>query len=151
MSEGGDSEESVLVRRRVLAIPRERVFAAWLDPESLAQWMRPRDGSTATVELDARVGGKFRIVMNHGGAGTEHSGEYLVIDPPSRLSFTWSSVNTEFRPTVVTVEFRVHGQGTELILTHRGLPSSKIDAHRNGWAQILQKLDEALERVPDED
>ncbi len=73
-----DQTGDTLVVRRVLAIAREKVFAAWLDPASLAQWMRPGAVSHATVEVDPRVGGKFRIVMHRGrsdGGDVEHWGE----------------------------------------------------------------------------
>jgi uncharacterized protein YndB with AHSA1/START domain len=133
-----------LVVRRVIPVPRERVFAAWLDPASLAQWMCPGDVTSATVDVDARVGGTFRIVMAHGRGDTDHRGEYLVIEPPSLLSFTWISANTERLGTVVTVEFLQRGSGTELVLTHRRLPPTKVDAHRQGWTDIVRKLGETL-------
>jgi len=47
----------------VLRVPRERVFAAWLDPAFMARWMCPGDTPSATVELDPRVGGTFWIVI----------------------------------------------------------------------------------------
>jgi uncharacterized protein YndB with AHSA1/START domain len=82
--------EDVLVIRRLLPARREDVFAAWLDPVSLSQWMCPGEVERATVEVDPRVGGKFRIVMWRPRAeGAEHWGEYLAIQPPSLLSFTW--------------------------------------------------------------
>jgi uncharacterized protein YndB with AHSA1/START domain len=137
----------VLVVRRWLPVPRERVFAAWLDPASLAEWMRPGDTIRATVAVDPRVGGEFRIVMSHDHGDHEHRGEYLAIDPPSLLSFTWISSATDDRRTVVTVEFHEHDGGTELILTHRRLPDARIEAHRMGWTDIVRKLDEAL-RLP---
>ena len=76
----------------------------------------------STVALDPRVGGSFRILM-HGGDGEcfNHRGEYLVIEPPSLLSFTWISEGTDDKPTVVTIEFLERGTGTELVLTHRRL------------------------------
>jgi uncharacterized protein YndB with AHSA1/START domain len=135
---------NVLVVRRLIAALREEVFAAWLDPASLRQWMRPGDFTEASVEVDARVGGKFRIVMMRGREGEEHWGEYLVIEPPSRLSFTWTSAHTDRRATVVTIEFLERGDSTELILTHRGLPAAQIDSHRNGWTAIVTKLGAAL-------
>ncbi|HET8834011.1 MAG TPA: SRPBCC domain-containing protein [Gemmatimonadales bacterium] len=140
----GDTAPVLVVRRRI-AVPRERVFAAWLDSESLAQWMRPGDSTTATVTVDPRVGGGFRIVMDgptHGAV--EHHGEYLVIDPPSLLSFTWISRPTEHRATVVTIEFEERGSETELILTHRGLPAKALEGHRNGWTDVVRLLDEVL-------
>jgi uncharacterized protein YndB with AHSA1/START domain len=133
-----------IVVRRVIPVPHERVFAAWLDPASLAQWMCPGDVTGAAVDIDARVGGTFRIVMAHGGGDTDHWGEYLVIERPSLLSFTWISANTERLGTVVTVEFLERDGSTELVLTHRRLPPAKVDAHRKGWTDIVRKLGETL-------
>lgn len=135
-SDGGE----VLVVRRVLAAPRERVFAAWLDPESLAQWMRPDSVATTVVEVDPRVGGRFRIAMQRVDGEVEHRGEYLAIDPPRRLEFTWISAYTDTRTTVVTVELHEREGGTELVLTHRRLPASRVDAHRQGWTDIVRNL-----------
>jgi len=138
-----DSPQDTLVVRRVLPVSRERVFAAWLDPVSMAQWMLPGETTEAFVEIDARVGGNFRIVMRHGRRGNqdyEHRGEYLVIQPPSLLSFTWISAATDHRSTVVTVELLERGADTELILTHRRLPPEKLEAHRLGWTDIVRDL-----------
>ena len=142
-----DQPGDALVVRRILPVAREQVFAAWLDPTSLAQWMRPEDVTHATVEVDARVGGKFRILMHRSpGAGgdVEHWGEYLAIEPPARLSFTWISVHTDLRPSVVTVELSEHGSGTELTLTHHQLPPTQVESHRKGWTDILRRLSATL-------
>jgi len=138
----------VLVVRRQIAVPRERVFEAWLDSESLAHWMRPADFTHATVTVDPRVGGGFRIVMEGrtDGVDYEHRGEYLAIEPPSLLSFTWISKATDYEPTVVTIEFHERGTGTELVLTHRRLAPKAVEAHRQGWTDIVRLLDEALTR-----
>jgi uncharacterized protein YndB with AHSA1/START domain len=123
------------------------VFDAWLDSESMAHWMRPGDCSHATVTVDARVGGGFRIVMDgptHGAV--EHHGEYLAIEPPSRLSFTWISKHTDNRPTVVTIEFHERESGTELVLTHRRLPPPEVENHRWGWTEIMRVLEETLSK-----
>ncbi len=143
-----DGSADALVVRRLLAAPPERVFAAWLDPASLAEWMCPGSVASATAEVDPRVGGTFRITMQHGQGVEEHWGEYLAIEPPSRLAFTWISALTERRPTVVTVDLRARGAGTELILTHRRLPPTQVDAHRTGWTDIVRKLDETLSAEP---
>jgi len=139
MTSIGDSAEPLVVRR-LIPVPREQVFAAWLDPVSLAQWMCPGSVTGATVEVDPRVGGQFRIVMHHGQGDEEHRGAYLVIEPPSLLSFTWISAHTDHRSTVVTVELKEQGKGTELILTHRRLPPAEVDAHKRGWTDIVRKL-----------
>lgn len=137
-------ETNALVVRRVLRVPRERVFAAWLDPALMTRWMCPGDTHSASVELDPRVGGKFRIVMHHGRGDAEHWGEFLAIEPPARLSFTWISASTLRQPTLVTVELFERGVETELVLTHRRLPPDKVEAHRKGWTDIVAKLEEVL-------
>ena len=143
-----DEAAPVLVVRRQIAVPRERVFEAWLDSESLAHWMRPGNFNHATVTVDPRVGGGFRIVMEGrtDGGDYEHRGEYLAIEPPSLLSFTWISNATGHKPTVVTIEFHERGTGTELVLTHRRLAPKAVEAHREGWTDVVRLLDEALTR-----
>jgi uncharacterized protein YndB with AHSA1/START domain len=140
-----DPSAPILVVRRRIEVPRERVFQAWLDSESLAQWMRPGDTTHTTVTVDPRVGGGFRIVMEgRPEGGVEHRGEYLAIEPPSLLSFTWDSRHTGAGRSVVTIEFHERGSGTELVLTHRGLPPTAIEPHRQGWTDIVRLLDDAL-------
>ena len=87
-----------VVVRRFLPVPRERAFAAWLDPASVVRWMLPVDVTHATVELDPRVVGRFRIVMEHGGGDADHWGEYVNIDAQLMLVFTWISDATDRLP-----------------------------------------------------
>jgi uncharacterized protein YndB with AHSA1/START domain len=137
---GAESGET-LVLRRIIPLPRERVFQAWLDPASLAQWMRPGGATDATAEVDPKVGGRFRIVMIEGAKRFEHTGEYRVINPPERLEFTWISQATDHQPTVVTIDFLERSGATELVLTHRRLPPKQVESHRRGWTDILQLLE----------
>ena len=138
MSQAGEP----LVLRRTIPISRQRVFDAWLDPVRLARFMRPGSTTRSTAEVDPRVGGRFRIVMHHAGdpGGTEHTGEYLLIDRPRKLAFTWRSVNTDDRVTTVTIEFFDRDGKTEVVLTHEQLPPGQVDSHRKGWADILAAL-----------
>lgn len=145
MSGDGGSTADQLVVRRHIAAPREAVFAAWLDPQSLATWMCPGEAKS-TAELTPVVGGSFRIVMEHGGERVEHTGTYLTIDRPARLSFTWISPYTDMLPSVVTVELDARGEGTDLVLTHERLPARHVDAHRKGWGEMLEKLDRLCAR-----
>jgi uncharacterized protein YndB with AHSA1/START domain len=128
--------------RRVIPCPVEEVFAAWLTPESMEQWICP-GGAGARVTLDPRAGGRFRIEMlGHQGEVWDHEGEYLEIDPPRRLSFTWISEGCGAPlGAIVTVEFKDLGGETEVILVHAGFPSAKgRDDHAIGWAEILSQL-----------
>ena len=140
-----NSTEPVLVVRREIAAPRERVFDAWLDSEAMAHWMRADTFDDSIVTVDPRVGGGFRVVMvPKNRERVEHWGEYLRIEPPSLLSFTWISKNTDRLPTAVTIEFHERDNGTELVLTHRGLPAKAINGHRQGWTEILESLEHRL-------
>jgi uncharacterized protein YndB with AHSA1/START domain len=143
MSRSRESSETLVVRR-VIPVSRERVFQAWLDPKSLVQWMRPGGMTDATADVDAQVGGKFRIVMIEGAKRYEHTGEYLAIDPPRRLEFTWISDATDHQSTVVTIDFLERDRGTELVLTHRRLPPKQVESHRGGWTDIFQLLEKRL-------
>jgi uncharacterized protein YndB with AHSA1/START domain len=130
-----------LVVRRVIPAPREEVFAAWVDPESLRHWMCPGDVLTAEAHLDPRVGGAYRIVMKSPTREYDHTGEYLVVDPPSKLVFTWTSTGTDNRPTLVTIDLTARGDGCELVLTHERFPSAEtMQRHKGGWGQIVERL-----------
>jgi uncharacterized protein YndB with AHSA1/START domain len=96
------------------------------------------------VEVDVRVGGRFAVVMVGDGIRLRHTGEYLTIDPPNRLSFTWISPYTGDRPSVVTVELERSDDGTLIVLTHERLPAAQVDPHGRGWSSILEQLAAAL-------
>jgi uncharacterized protein YndB with AHSA1/START domain len=130
---------------KVLSAPPDVVFDHWIDARGLAAWMRAGAATRAEAELDARVGGRFRIVMKDAEAEHEHTGEYLVLDRPRKLVFTWISKATGWARTTVTVELRSLGNDrTELTLTHEGLPESALPGHRSGWGDIAEKLERAV-------
>jgi uncharacterized protein YndB with AHSA1/START domain len=99
---------------------------------------------SAAAEVDLRVGGRFRVVMTGEGRELEHTGEYLEVDPPRRLVFTWRSPYTGEEPSVVTVTLRPRGEGTELALTHERLPADQVDPHAGGWGRMLERLGDVL-------
>jgi uncharacterized protein YndB with AHSA1/START domain len=137
--------ESLTLERTIAASP-QTVFDAWLDPEVLARFMKPAPGAgVARVEVDARVGGSFLIVMKVGEQEIPHSGEYLAIDRYRRLAFTWVS-DVAGRGSRVELLFEAVGtDATRLVLRHEGLPSeSARTAHHGGWEHILGTLVLAL-------
>ncbi len=133
--------DNKLVIRRLIDAPREEIFAAWLDPESIRQWMCPGDVTSAEAQIDPRVGGRFRIVMRMPQEDCDHTGEYTIMERPSKLAFTWISKNTDHQPTLVTIELFDRGGRTELVLTHDRFPRKEaVEAHRRGWGAIVEKL-----------
>ncbi|MDB6165788.1 MAG: Activator of Hsp90 ATPase 1 family protein [Lacunisphaera sp.] len=90
-----------IINTRLLAAPRERVFAAFSDPAQLAQWWGPK-GFTATVhEFDFRPGGQWRVTL-HGPDGTDYPNdkEFLEISPPERIVFLHRQTGHDFRMTM---------------------------------------------------
>lgn len=136
-----------IIVERLIAASVDDVFAAWGDVDSLSAWMCPAETiSGASVETDFRVGGKFSIVM-HGDEGDyQQVGEYLEIDPPKRLVFTWVSpwAPEAEQETRVTVSLDPAGEGkTRLRLVHEDI-TAWYDNHEQGWAKIASELDNRL-------
>jgi uncharacterized protein YndB with AHSA1/START domain len=127
---------------RLLAASRERVYAAWIEPALLGKWMAPR--GHAEVSLDPRVGGALHVVMADAGVRIEHHGEFLELDPPRRLRFTWMSPYTGSEPSVVTVELSAEGDRTRLVLLHERLPADTAASHAGGWSAIVDRLADVL-------
>jgi uncharacterized protein YndB with AHSA1/START domain len=130
-----------VVVSKVMPVSREEVFDAWLDGEGMGRWMCPGTVGRSEATLDARVGGGFRILMKAAEAEYVHTGEFLVLDRPSKLQFTWFSPGTDQQETLVTVELHERGEHCEVVLTHERFPREDAAArHQKGWGEILDKL-----------
>ena len=137
---------AAVVVRRTIAASAEDLFDAWLDPQALAQWMRPGTINSTLARVEPRVGGAYEITMQGQSGPIVHQGVYRTIDRPKRLVFTWISGPTENKETLVTVDFVRLDQRTEVIVTHEQLPESAMPSHRNGWTSGLERLDEACQK-----
>ncbi len=118
----------------------ERVFSAWTDPEQLvAWWGDDQTYRTTGWESDLRVGGKW-IARGKGVDGRTFSveGEYLQVDRPKQLTFTWKPSWSEEAGTVVELEFKPTAAGTRLTVRHSGFTSDQtFESHRNGWPRVM--------------
>lgn len=140
MERTADGRHRVQVRRR-MPVPREVVYEAWIDPEGLREWMCPGDIISAQATLDVRVGGSFRITMRSKERVHEHVGIYQVVDPPAKLSFTWSGLDNPNEITLVTVEFTARGDESELIITHERLTMADVaQRYEMGWGTVATKF-----------
>jgi uncharacterized protein YndB with AHSA1/START domain len=139
-----DGRYRIQVRRRI-PVPREVVYEAWTDPEGLREWMCPGDIIAAEATLDVRVGGTFRITMRSKEEVHVHVGTYQIVEPPVRLSFTWSGLDNPNEITLVTVEFISHGGESELVITHeRFTNADSAQRYEMGWGTIARKFAEYL-------
>ena len=128
---------------KTIAAPADKLFDAWLDPEKLATFMLPKPGMPQPeVKMDARVGGRFDILMDTGESKIPHHGEYIEIDRPRRLVFSWNSPFSA-EGSEVTIEFTENSPNeTEITLTHIKFPSEESrNNHEAGWGNILSSLE----------
>ena len=131
------------ITKLVPASPEE-VFAAWTNPDHLKRWIAPM--GTATVPLlEPRVGGRYRIDMHGENDTYVHEGEYLELNAPRRLVFTWISDGTEQQASLVTIDLAASDGGTLLILKHEKLPTEQsAEKHQGGWTAIAENLAKVL-------
>jgi uncharacterized protein YndB with AHSA1/START domain len=133
--------ETIRVRKLVPA-PKERVFRAWTDPSEVKRWWNIGEGwKTSFVDMDLRVGGRFKV-GNQPAAGDVLliTGEFLVVQPPDKLVYTWRFEAPKPEDSVVTVEFRGLGDETEVFLTHEHSSKEMGPSAVAGWNSALQSL-----------
>jgi uncharacterized protein YndB with AHSA1/START domain len=129
---------------RILPARPERVYDAWLDERSLREFMCPAPGQATEVALDARVGGALRVVMTFPDREVEITGQFVALDRPERLSFTWHTSWGE-RPSVVTVLLSPHGQDqTRMTIIHSRQPAALVPNYQSGWSSIAERLADRL-------
>ena len=124
----------------------EEVFDAWLDPSRARRFLFTTDHSEVIdCEIEARVGGDFRIIDHrHEEGDVDHVGEYLEIDRPRRLAFTFGVPQFDASMTRVTLDLAPAGDGCELTLTHDDVPDEWVEPTRRGWNAILDAEEKAL-------
>ncbi len=136
------------VRRRFDASP-ERVFDAWLDPAVARNWLfRTETDEIIVAEVDARVGGSFRFVNRRGDEEIEHVGEYLEIDRPRRLVFTFGVPTYSPEFDRVTIDIVRLDSGCELTLTDEMSPEIAAEwgeQTKEGWTMMLGRLAPIIE------
>jgi uncharacterized protein YndB with AHSA1/START domain len=136
---------SLSIVRKYDAAP-EKVWRAITEPEMLKKWMAPGDDFKIPVaEAELRVGGRYHIVMNApDGQVHDVSGSYREIVPNRKLVYTWAWKTTPDRQSVVTIELRASGTGTELTLRHEEFADAEArDHHQLGWTGCLARLEKA--------
>lgn len=136
------------VVRRVIAAPPEVVYDEWLDPDALAEFICPHPTTPGPIEVDARLGGRLAIAMVDPGSVVQITGEFLELNRPHRLRFTWNTTYDRGFKSVVTVTFEPHGDGQTLMtIEHAQLPVGTRDDHDRGWTLIAEQLDRKLQAV----
>lgn len=146
---GTEPAEREITLTRLFDAPPEIVFLAWTDPAHLAHWWGPAGFTNPVCEVDARPGGKLRIVMRS-PSGSEHAmrGVFEQVVPPELLAFTNIAVDEADQPIIdgfTTVKFQRDGTKTRLTVTTRGRALTEIargylKGMETGWSMSLDKL-----------
>jgi uncharacterized protein YndB with AHSA1/START domain len=134
------TEQAVLVVRRVIAAPIERVFAAWTTPELLRVWWGPAGVTCIAADVELRVGGSYRLGNQlPDGNVVWIAGTFEQVEPPRRLAYTWQVGDAPV--SLVTVDFIAQAHATEVIVTHARVHAAAVrDDHERGWIGCLDKL-----------
>ena len=134
---------------RVLRAPPERVWRAFLDADALAKWMAPHGFTAKVHELDAKVGGRYRMSFTNFSSGHSHSfgGEYLELVPGERIRHTDRFDDPNLPGTLtVTVTLAKVSCGTELNIVQEGIPDViPPEACCLGWQESLGLLANLVE------
>ena len=126
---------------RLYAAPCERVFDAWLDPESAGNWLYATpEGEMVRVEIDARVGGRYEIVERRDGEDVLHTGVYEELERPSRLVFTLQLPKYSEGSSWVAIDIAPEGDGCRLVLDAGEETPEDAEKYRKGWSTILEGL-----------
>jgi uncharacterized protein YndB with AHSA1/START domain len=142
------SEDLVLEIERVLPTPREAVFAAFGDPQQVAQWFGPEGFTVASLDFGPSVGKSYRLEMHPPEGENFHlGGEFRELTPPTRVAFTFAyeQPDPDDVETVVELSFEDLGESTAVHLTQGPFKTEARRAlHREGWGDSLDKLERLL-------
>jgi uncharacterized protein YndB with AHSA1/START domain len=145
----GHPGQLALDLRCIVDAPGERIYKTLTEPAELAKWWGPHGFTTPEIELNLRVGGSYRFTMQPPEGDPFHlAGEFLEIDPPRRLVYTfrWEEPDPDDRETVVMLRLDAVGDATGVTLSQGDFATeARLALHRSGWTDSFEKLRNLLE------
>ena len=139
-------ENHSLTMKRIFSHPKQDVYDAWINKESLTTWFAPTNEFTTIIhEQDLKVGGKYKLEMlSPDGESHMIHGEYVSLNPFDQVAFTWEWEGDEVEVnSLVTIDLTEKDGDTEMVLVHDKLESQHmVDIHSEGWTGCLTQLDE---------
>ncbi|KAB2308329.1 SRPBCC family protein [Betaproteobacteria bacterium SCN2] len=134
---------------RVLRAPAERIYRAYLDPDAMVKWLPPHGFTGKVHELDARVGGAYKMSFTNLSTGKTHSfgGKYVELVPNERIRIT-DSFDDPGLPgeMMTTVTLKPVSCGTEFSVVQEGIPEAiPAEACYLGWQESLMLLAQLVE------
>jgi len=140
---------------RVLRAPPERVYKAFLDADAMAKWLPPNGFTGKVHQIDARVGGGYKMSFTNFSSGRSHSfgGKYLELVPPERIRYSDKFDDPNLPGEMqATITFTKVSCGTELNIVQEGVPAViPAEACYLGWQESLTLLAKLVEaEIPDQ-
>ena len=139
---------------RVLRAAPERVYRAFLEPDAMAKWLPPYGFTCQVHQMDARVGGTYKMSFRNFGSGNSHSfgGEYLELVPFEKIRYTDQFDDPNLPGTMQTiVSLTQVSCGTEVSIVQEGIPEViPAEMCYLGWQESLMQLAKLVEpQIPD--
>lgn len=129
---------------RVLKAPPGRVYKAFLDPDALAKWLPPKGFTAKVHQMDARVGGGYRMSFTNFSGGNSHAfgGRYLELKPGEKIRYSDKFDDPNLPGEMMaTITFTKVSCGTELNVTQEGVPDMiPPEMCYLGWQESLDAL-----------
>lgn len=139
-----DRPARVVRIERTFDAPADAVFDAWTSPEVMRRWLHcAPDWGTPVAEVDLRVGGRIRIVMQRpDGARPTAEGLFTLIDRPHRLVMTWTFADDPSNEQLMELSFTESAGSTTVLLVNSGISTDeRRDAQDWGWHGCLDQLE----------
>ncbi|MCD2422559.1 SRPBCC family protein [Niabella pedocola] len=139
---------------RMLKTSPEKVYRAFTDALAIASWLPPYGFLCTVHELDAKVGGTYKMSFQNFSTGNSHSfgGEYVALEPNTFLKYTDRFDDPNLPGTMTTtVWLKKTVAGTELKVEQEGIPDViPVEMCYLGWQESLEKLAKLVEpEIPD--
>jgi uncharacterized protein YndB with AHSA1/START domain len=156
MSRGTKSLSANTVRlHRVLRATPEKVYRAFLNPEALAKWLPPNGFTCKVHEMNAKVGGGFKMSFTNFTTGKSHSfgGTYVDLIPHQRIRYTEKFDDPNLPGEMqTTITLKKVSCGTEVSIVQEGIPAMiPAEACYLGWQESLSQLAKLVEaEIPDQ-
>jgi uncharacterized protein YndB with AHSA1/START domain len=151
MSDMPATQDQQVLITRIFDAPRELVFAAWTDPDQVAQWFGPEhfDTPRESVTIDLRVGGRYALTMLQRDSGREFPVEYEIVelDPPQLIVLRSEPMPEmgNHEATFTRVELHDHGDRTRMTLSDG--PYTEAGHAEAGWNAAFTKLERLVAPV----
>src|SRR5437870_12786685 len=140
---------------RVLRASPEKIYRAFLDPDAMAKWLPPNGFTGKVHQMDARVGGSYKMSFTNFSTGKSHSfgGTYVALTPHERIRYTDKFDDPSLPGEIqATITLKTVFCGTELNIVHEGGPAVvPAEACYLGWQESLSLLAKLVEaEIPDQ-